>query len=167
MRIARSEPMATSKRVRKAAPLRHKFSLAVSSSKTMPRESRPRTRSGRRTAILRSDLCLDASVLTGTMGGVLDAGDRRAVNDSGAPDRAGVNVSGRPELLEAGLCSGAASEKALDAFEHFAGRFRRVNLSTKFAAVPHAMREPASELLHFANAIGLVRSFNFPVVAGE
>src|SRR4029077_6836187 len=146
MRISRSEPMATSKRVRKAAPLRHKFSLEVSSSKAMPRESRPRTRSGRRTAILRSDLCLDASMLRGTMGWVLISSD---------PDLAGVNDSGGPELPEAGLCGGAASEEALDAFEHLAGRFRRVNLSTKFAAVPHAMCEPASELLHFANAIGL------------
>ena len=107
---------------------------------------------------------------------VLDSGDRRAVNDSVGPDLVGVNImgdrravdiSGHPELLEASLCGDAASEKALDAIEHLAGRFRRVNLSTKFAAVPHAMREPASELLHFANAIRLISSFNFPVVAGE
>jgi hypothetical protein len=90
------------------------------------------------------------------MGWVLDSGDRRA-----------VSVSGGPELLEAGLRGGAALKKALDAFEHLAGRFRRVNLSPKLAAVPHAMSEPTSELLHFANAIGLIRSFNFPVVAGK
>jgi hypothetical protein len=81
--------------------------------------------------------------------------DRVAVIDS--DDRRAVNISG----------GDAALEKAVDAFEHFAGRFRRVNLTPKLAAVPHAMGEPASELLHFANAIGLIRSFNFPVVAGE
>src|SRR3974377_1253142 len=58
MRISRLPPIATSKRVRKATPLRHKFSLLVSSSKANPRESLPRTRSGNRTEILRSDLSL-------------------------------------------------------------------------------------------------------------
>src|SRR6516165_6464112 len=56
MRISRFEPTATSKRVRNAAPPRHRFSLEVSSSKANPRLSRPRTRNGRRTEILRSDL---------------------------------------------------------------------------------------------------------------
>src|SRR5271156_4617264 len=78
MRISRSEPMATSKRVTNAAPLRHKFSLEVSSSKVTPRRSRPRTFSGRRTAILRSDLCLDGE-LSWTMRGGLFFYDRRAV----------------------------------------------------------------------------------------
>src|SRR5260221_2531643 len=146
MRISRSEPRATLKRVRNAAPLRHTFSLDVSSSKAMPRESRPRTLRGRRTAILRSDRCLDASVLTGTMGLVLISCGTKLL---------GVNRDG------------AALEEAFYAFEHLAGRFRRMNLLTKFAAVPHAMGKPASELLHFAYAIGLVRSFNFPVVAGK
>src|SRR5882762_5145696 len=90
MWISRSEPMATSKRVTKAAPLRQRFSLAVSSSKGSPRASRPRTLSGRRTAILRSERCLDTVVLAGTMGWVLNSGDRRAVNNSGDPDRVGV-----------------------------------------------------------------------------
>src|SRR5208282_481010 len=57
MRISRLEPMATSNRVRNAAPLRHKFSLAVSSSKANPRASCPLTRRGRRTEILRSVRC--------------------------------------------------------------------------------------------------------------
>src|SRR5260370_22147554 len=60
--------MATSNLVRNAAPLRHKFSLAVSSSKEYPRASRPRTRKGRRTAILRSDLFRAMLSLTGLMG---------------------------------------------------------------------------------------------------
>jgi hypothetical protein len=46
--------MATSKRVMNAAPPLHRFSLEVSSSKLMPRESRPFTLRGRRTEILRS-----------------------------------------------------------------------------------------------------------------
>src|SRR5882724_8635736 len=89
MRISRSEPMATSKRVTKAAPLRQRFSLEVSSSKAKPWASRPRTLSGRRTEILRSERCFETVVLaSGTMGWVLlylynDAalacGDRRAV----------------------------------------------------------------------------------------
>src|SRR2546426_8508639 len=91
MRISRSAPMATSKCVTKAAPLRQRFSLAVSSSKGKPRASRPRTLSGRRTAILRSERCLDTVVLGGTMGWVLNSGDRRAGNNSGDPDRVGVS----------------------------------------------------------------------------
>src|SRR2546430_9166474 len=81
MRISRSEPIATSKRVTKAAPLRQRFSLEVSSSKAKPWASRPRTLSGRRTEILRSERCFETVVLaSGTMGWVLDSGDRRAVN---------------------------------------------------------------------------------------
>src|SRR5260370_34088788 len=137
MRSSRSEARATLKRVRNAAPLRHTFSLEVSSSKAMPRLSRPRTLRGKRTAILRSDRCLNAGVLTGTMGLALIS------------------------------CDGAALEGAFHAFEHLAGRFRRVHLLTQCAAVPHAMGRPASELLHFAYGVGLVRSFNFPVVAGK
>src|SRR5215471_10270239 len=71
MRISRFDPMATSKRVRNAAPLRQRFSLEVSSSKLTPRESRPRTRMGRCTAILRSERCLATLVVTGTMDWVL------------------------------------------------------------------------------------------------
>ena len=56
--------MATSKRVRKAAPLRHKFSLLVSSSKVKPRASLPRTRRGKRTEILRSDLSFVMSLVS-------------------------------------------------------------------------------------------------------
>src|SRR6266436_637059 len=156
MRISRSEPRATLKRDRNAAPLRHKFSLDVSSSKATPRLSRPRTLRGRRTAILRSDRCLDASVLTGTMGQVLISCGTKLLG--------GIVIGGRRAADPRG---GAALEEAFHAFEYLAGRFRRVNLLTKFAAVPHAMGKPASELLHFAYAIGLVRSFNFPVVAGK
>src|SRR5713101_2362739 len=145
MRISRSEPRATLKRDRNAAPLRHKFSLDVSSSKVTPRVSHPRTLRGKRTAILRSNRGFDASVLNWAIGWGLIPGDRRAV----------------------GLRGGAALEEAFYALEHLAGRSRRMNRSTKFAAVPHAMGEPASELLHFANAIGLVRSFNFLIVAGK
>ena len=57
--------MATSKRVKKAAPLRQRFSLEVSSSKATPRASRPRTRMGRWTAILRSRRGLATDGLTG------------------------------------------------------------------------------------------------------
>jgi hypothetical protein len=45
---------------------------------------------------------------------------------------------------------GSLREKVLDTVEHLAGRSRRVYDSTKFAAVPHAMCEPACELFHFA-----------------
>jgi hypothetical protein len=58
-------------------------------------------------------------------------------------------------------------KKTLYAFEHFTGRSRRVYVSAKLAAVPHAMRKPASELLHFSHSVGLVGSINFPIVAGE
>src|ERR1700756_5483131 len=59
MRSSRSEPTARSKRVTKAAPLRHRFSQDVSSSKLTPRLSRPRTLNGKRTEIRRSARCLD------------------------------------------------------------------------------------------------------------
>src|SRR6266567_4489679 len=139
MRISRSEPMARSKRVTNAAPLRQRFSLAVSSSKGTPRESQPRTRIGRRTEILRSERWLETDVLLGgTMGWVLISGDRRAVD-----------------------------KEAFHAFEDLAGRSRRVYDSAKLAAVPHAMRKPASELLHFAYTIGQVRSINLAVVVNQ
>src|SRR6266581_3685765 len=139
MRISRSEPMATSKRVTKAAPLRQRFSLEVSSSKGTPRESQPRTRIGRRTEILRSERWLETDVLLGgTMGWVLISGDRRAVD-----------------------------KEAFHAFEDLAGCSRRVYDSAKLAAVPHAMSKPASELLHFAYTIGQVRSINLSVVANQ
>src|SRR5271163_654445 len=117
MRISRSEPSATSNRVRNAAPLRHKFSLAVSSSNTTPRRSRPRTFNGRRTAILRSDRCFDSGVLYWTMGRVLDSRGWRAGS----------------------LRGGTVLEKALHTFEHFPGCPGRVYDSSKLAAVPHAM----------------------------
>src|SRR5467141_2921103 len=75
MWISRSEPMATSKRVTKAAPLRQRFSLEVSSSKVTPRESRPRTLSGKRTEILRSERSAATERSAGTMGWVLISGD--------------------------------------------------------------------------------------------
>src|SRR5258707_11352826 len=81
MRISRSEPMATSKRVTNAAPLRQRFSLAVSSSKGTPRESRPRTRIGRRSGILSSERLLETDVLLGgTIGWGLIFRDPRAVD---------------------------------------------------------------------------------------
>src|SRR6267154_3643537 len=98
MRISRSEPMATSKRVTKAAPLRQRFSLEVSSSKANPWASRPRTLSGRRTAILRSERCFETVVLaSGTMGWVLDSVGF------------GADISRGP--------SGSALEESLDTFE--------------------------------------------------
>src|SRR6266481_567522 len=146
MRISRSEPMATSKRLTKAAPLRQRFSLDVSSSKVTPRASRPRTFSGRRTEILRSERCFDTDRSAGTMGWVLVSGDRRAVD----PHHAGTVL-----------------EKAFHAFQHFTGCSRRVYVPAKLAPVPNAMREPAGELLHFSHSIGQVGSFNFAIVAGE
>jgi hypothetical protein len=62
---------------------------------------------------------------------------------------------------------GSALKEAFDAREDFAGRSRRVYDSAKFAAIPHAMSEPASELLHFAYTIGKVGSANLPIVAHE
>src|SRR5260370_27766560 len=106
MRISRSEPMATSKRVTNAAPLRQRFSLAVSSSKGTPRESRPRTRIGRRTEILRSERLLETDVLLGgSMGWVLISRDRRAVHF----------FFRAPNTRERG---GPAPTKALLAFRH-------------------------------------------------
>src|ERR1700737_1296607 len=129
MWISRSEPMATSKRVTNAAPLRKRFSLAVSSSKAKPGGRGPRTLRGRGTAILRSERCVDTVVLSGTMGWVLN---------SVAPDRVGVSFL---------LRDGSALEKAFDTFEDLRGGARGMYNSTKLAAVPHAMSKPASELL--------------------
>src|SRR5258708_6345148 len=159
MRISRSEPMATSKRVTKAAPLRQRFSLEVSSSKANPWASRPRTFSGSRTAILRSERCFVTVVLaSGTMGRVLDSGDSDwvGVNDSAGRDWVAINFS-RDH-------SSSPFEETLDTFEDLRGRARRMYKATKLAAVSHAMSEPASELLHFANAIGQVGSINLPIV---
>src|SRR5947209_15041303 len=149
--------MATSNRMRKAAPLRQRFSLDVSSSKRTPRLSRPRTRRGKRTAILRSERCCDTGVLTETMGWVLTSGDRRAVNASGGPDRVGVDQQRGGSLLFSGNRR-AVDEEAFNALEDLARRTRRMHNSAKLAAVPHAMSKPASELLHFAYTIGQVRS---------
>src|SRR5579863_7414766 len=145
MRISRSEPTATSKRVTKAAPFRHKFSLEVSSSKITPRRSRPRTCSGNRTATLRSDRCFETSGLTFVMGWLIISGDRKAVDP-----RARV-----------------ALEKAFHGLEYLAGRSRRMYPPAKLAAVLHPMGKPAGELLHFANSVGQLRRINFPIVAGE
>src|SRR5271154_1161987 len=165
MRISRSEPMATSKRVTNAAPLRHKFSLEVSSSKVTPRRSRPRTFSGRRTGILRSDLCLDGE-LSWTMRGGLFFLDRWAVSVMSGLGT--VDIMNNCRAVDFIPCRGSSlREKLFDAFKHFAGRPRRVYDSTKFAAVPHAMCEPARELLHFADSIGQLRSVYLLVVAGE
>src|SRR5215472_4311050 len=103
--------MATSKRVRNAAPLRQRFWLEVSSSKATPRESRPRTRMGRCTAILRSERCLATLVLTGTMGGVLNS--------------AGAVWTGADHFVHAGNPregDRSALKKTLYTCEDFAGR---------------------------------------------
>jgi hypothetical protein len=47
-----------------AAPPLHRFSLEVSSSKGIPRLSRPSTVRGRRTAILRSERCFETEGVT-------------------------------------------------------------------------------------------------------
>jgi hypothetical protein len=79
------------------------------------------------------------------MGWVLNSGDRRAVNNSGDPDPVGVRFL---------LRDASALEEAFDTLEDLRGRARRMYNSTKLAAVPHTMRKPASELLHFAYTIG-------------
>src|SRR5215469_15368491 len=147
MRISRSEPMATSKRVKKAAPLRQRFSLEVSSSKATPSASRPRTRMGRWTSILRSARCLANDLLTGAIGRVLT---------SGGSHRAEASQSGRSAL-----------NKTLHTRENFNGRSRRVYDSAKLAAVPHAMSKPASELLHFAYTVGKVGGINSSIVVNQ
>src|SRR5690242_10626492 len=142
--------MATSNRVKNAAPLRHRFSQEVSSVKTTPRESFPLTCIGSRTAILRSERCLEASVLTvWTMGRVLS----RSIPWAGC--------------LLGGCASGGVREKLFDRFQHFVRRFCRVYSSAKFATVSHAVRKPARELLHFSHSIRLVLRFYFAVVAGK
>src|SRR5580658_2934673 len=162
MRISRSEPMATSKRVTNAAPLRHKFSLEVSSSKSTPRLSRPLTFSGRRTAILRSERCREAVCVKWTMGRVLFPGVRYAAIMLGS--RRAVNtVLG--SLRTAVARGGAALEEGLHLLDNLTWRPRRMYDSTKLAAVPHAMSKPACELLHFAYTIGQVGSTNLPIVA--
>src|SRR5689334_7022604 len=156
MRISRFDPMATSKRVRNAAPLRQRFSLEVSSSNVTPRESRPRTRMGRCTAILRSERCLATVVLTGTMGWVLtSAGSHRA------------RASHFRRARNRGDNGRSALKKTLHAREHFSGRSRRVYDSAKLAAVPHAMSKPASELLHFYHTIGKVGGTNLLIVVNQ
>src|ERR1051325_10797158 len=117
--------MATSKRVKKAAPLRQRFSLEVSSSKVTPRESRPRTRMGRWTAILRSERCLATEVLTGTMGWVLtSAGPHWGGTSHFLPAHCA-----RPAIFPVGpkatIVSGdrsALTEKTFDPREDFATR---------------------------------------------
>jgi hypothetical protein len=62
---------------------------------------------------------------------------------------------------------GLGREKTLDAIENFPGRASRMNDATEFAAIPHAVRKPASELLHFAYGVGQIRSANLAVVSGK
>src|SRR6202035_1271402 len=152
MRISRSEPMATSKRVTNAAPLRHRFSLEVSSSSSTPRLSRPLTFSGRRTAILRSERCFEAVCVKWTMGGVLFSGVRnvaivvrihRAVTP-GSGQRAVTVLGGHQASDSRG---GSALEEGFNLLDNLTGRSRRMYDSTKLAAVSHAMSKPASELL--------------------
>jgi hypothetical protein len=129
--------MATSKRVRNAAPLRHKFSLAVSSSKLKPRASFPQTRSGKRTEILRSVRCRgDLSIFWLLMGW--------------------IPPNGRFPLKE-----------ALDVLDHFPWRARQMHDPSQLAAISHPMGKPASELLHFSHGIGELGVINLPVVARE
>jgi hypothetical protein len=64
-------------------------------------------------------------------------------------------------------CGSPLREKIFDTVENFPRRTCRMNDATKLAAVPHAMREPACELLHFSHAIGQIRSVYFLVVVRE
>src|SRR5260370_28241610 len=162
--------MATSKRVTKAAPLRHKFSLEVSSSKMTPRVSRPRTFSGRRTAILRSERCFEtvwAVCVRWTRGGVFFSGVRHAAWVFG--HRAVIVLWGRvaADILCGRQAShsrrGSALEEGFDLLDNLTGRSRRMYDASKLAAVPHAMSKPATELLHFANTIGQLGSLNLPL----
>src|SRR5208282_3108231 len=163
MRISRSEPIATSKRVTNAAPLRHRFSLEVSSSKTTPRASRPLTLRGKRTAILRSERCFEAVCVKWTMGWVLFSGVRHAANILGSR-RAFTQGSSRQAVTVLGARQasdprgGSVLEEGFHLLNNLTGRSRRMYDSTKLAAVPHAMSKPASELFHFANTIGQVGS---------
>src|SRR5258706_1128275 len=145
MRISRSEPIATSKRVTNAAPFLHKFSLEVSSVKTTPRESRPVTCIGKRTAIRRSARCFESCVLVCVIGRLLIA-----LNC--------VRVMPHGQL---------AFKEFLDCIKHFAGGSCFVNRSSKLAAVANAVGKPASELLHFSHSIGLIGELDFFVVAGK
>src|SRR5580765_7384078 len=153
--------MATSKRVTNAAPLRHRFSLEVSSSKRTPRLSRPRTLSGRRTAILRSERCFETVCDKWTMGEVLFSGVRRAAIILGSRRAITILVSRRTDDPR----GGSALEEGFYLLDNLTGRSRRMYDSSKLAAVPHAMGKPASELLHFAYTIRQVGSINFPIVA--
>jgi hypothetical protein len=56
-------------------------------------------------------------------------------------------------------------EESFHTVQHLLLRLGRMHGATKFAAVPHAMREPASELFHFANTVGEVGSGNFLEIA--
>ena len=59
----------------------------------------------------------------------------------------------------------ALLEEAVYAVQYFLLRMRFVHEAAEFGAVHDAMRKPASELFHFANAIGEIGSGNLLVVA--
>jgi hypothetical protein len=99
--------------------------------------------SGKRTAILRSERCLEAVCVNWTMGWVLFSGRRTAAGHRGA----------------------SAFEEGFHLLDNLCGRSRRMYDSSKLAAVPHAMGKPARELFHFANTIGQVGSANLSIVA--
>src|SRR5437762_13333475 len=84
MRISRSEPIVTSKRVTKAAPFLHKFSLEVSSVKTTPRESRPVTCIGSRTENRRSARCFEGCALVCMVGWHLVSEHHTRINPYGS-----------------------------------------------------------------------------------
>jgi hypothetical protein len=56
-------------------------------------------------------------------------------------------------------------EETFHTVQHLLLRLCRMHGTTKFAAVPHTMRKPASELFHFANTIREVGSGNFLEIA--
>src|SRR5438445_10331750 len=113
MRISRSEPIVTSKRVTKAAPFLHKFSLEVSSVKTTPRESRPVTCIGSRTEILRSARCFESCVLVCMVGRHLVSDYRIRFNPYGC----------------------LALKKSFHCIKHFRGRQWLVNRSSELHAL--------------------------------
>src|SRR5205814_262326 len=143
IRISRSQPTGTSKRVTNAAPFLHKFSLEVSSVNTTPRESRPLTCIGRRTEILRSARCFEACVLSVFIGRFLASQ---------------FSIRSRSH-------SRLALKEAFHCIKHFAGCPCFVNRSSELASVSNTVRKPASELLHFSHSIRLSGQLDFFVVA--
>jgi hypothetical protein len=61
----------------------------------------------------------------------------------------------------------APLEEAFHVFDYFPRRARHVHDSTQLAAIPHSVRKPAGELLHFSHGIGRIGVQNLSVVARQ